>query len=154
MHPIEILKSPTLATKLAVTIHTKFQTPKFQLLSSRFRHLDLCIKKKKKNFLNSFSLHFSSMAAPRNRSPSPNLARPNPNLRASETNSTMRRSFSGNPFARPSSLVTNPRSFNPTTPANSPAGSFFILFQFFNANTHSYVIIILYTRVCFAMRIW
>ncbi|KAM7479085.1 hypothetical protein LguiA_027298 [Lonicera macranthoides] len=63
------------------------------------------------------------MAAPRNRSPSPNLARPNPNLRASETNSNMRRSFSGNPFARPSSLLTNPRSFNPTTPANSPADS-------------------------------
>ncbi|XP_074343447.1 uncharacterized protein LOC141682640 [Apium graveolens] len=51
-----------------------------------------------------------------NRSPSPLQSRPstNPNLRASETNSSIRRSFTGNPFGRP-------RSFVPNTPANSPA---------------------------------
>ncbi|KAK1359130.1 hypothetical protein POM88_043604 [Heracleum sosnowskyi] len=57
-----------------------------------------------------------------NRSPSPLQTRPttNPNLRASETNSSIRRSFTGNPFSRP--LVhTSPRSFVPNTPANSPA---------------------------------
>ncbi|KAK2968911.1 hypothetical protein RJ640_018603, partial [Escallonia rubra] len=53
-------------------------------------------------------------------SPSPISARANPNLRASETNSSVRRSFSGNPFAR-TSILTNPKNFDPTTPANSPA---------------------------------
>ncbi|KAI3789142.1 hypothetical protein L2E82_01930 [Cichorium intybus] len=51
-----------------------------------------------------------------NRSPSP-IAR---NYRNSETNTTTRRSFSGNPFARPNTSV-NPRSVNPPTPANTPA---------------------------------
>lgn len=61
------------------------------------------------------------MAMSSNRSPSPLLSRAaNPNLRSSESNSTIRRSFSGNPFARPS-VLTNPRSFIPNTPANSPA---------------------------------
>uniref|UniRef100_A0A5B6YSA5 Uncharacterized protein n=1 Tax=Davidia involucrata TaxID=16924 RepID=A0A5B6YSA5_DAVIN len=55
-----------------------------------------------------------------NRSPSPVSTRQNPNSRTSESNSTVRRSFSGNPFSRPS-VLTNPKSFNPTTPANSPA---------------------------------
>ncbi|KAL1812068.1 hypothetical protein ACET3Z_022133 [Daucus carota] len=60
------------------------------------------------------------MAGPR--SSSPVLTRPttNPNLRASETNSSIRRSFTGNPFARPS-VHTSPRGFVPNTPANSPA---------------------------------
>ncbi|KAI3525504.1 hypothetical protein L1887_04344 [Cichorium endivia] len=51
-----------------------------------------------------------------NRSPSP-IAR---NYRNSETNTTTRRSFSGNPFARPNTSV-NARSVNPPTPANTPA---------------------------------
>ncbi|XP_024979071.1 uncharacterized protein LOC112516285 [Cynara cardunculus var. scolymus] len=51
------------------------------------------------------------------RSPSPLSTR---NCRNSEVNSTTRRSFNGNPFARPTAL-TNPRSLNPPTPANSPA---------------------------------
>ncbi|XP_052199293.1 uncharacterized protein LOC127806197 [Diospyros lotus] len=61
------------------------------------------------------------MAASANRSPSPISARPNPNPRASETNSPMRRSFSGNPFARPSILTNHQKSCVPATPANSPA---------------------------------
>ncbi|KAA8545736.1 hypothetical protein F0562_020813 [Nyssa sinensis] len=61
------------------------------------------------------------MAVSSNRSPSPVSTRPNPpNSRTPERNSTVRRSFSGNPFARPS-IHTNPKSFNPATPANSPA---------------------------------
>ncbi|KAK6136953.1 hypothetical protein DH2020_029314 [Rehmannia glutinosa] len=62
------------------------------------------------------------MAAHSNRSPSPLSSRPtNPNPRNSENHSATRRSFSGNnPFAKPSAL-TNPRRFDPITPANSPA---------------------------------
>ncbi|CAN4107827.1 unnamed protein product [Withania somnifera] len=45
-----------------------------------------------------------------------------PHPRSSETNSTPRRSFNGNPFSRPSVLATH-RGFNPVTPANSPADS-------------------------------
>ncbi|KAI7992092.1 hypothetical protein LOK49_LG12G00566 [Camellia lanceoleosa] len=60
------------------------------------------------------------MAVSANRSPSPISTRPNPNSRTPETNSNMRRSFSANPFARPS-ILTNPRSLPPATPANSPA---------------------------------
>ncbi|KAJ9538057.1 hypothetical protein OSB04_030790 [Centaurea solstitialis] len=52
-----------------------------------------------------------------NRSPSPLSSR---NCRNSEMNSATRRSFNSNPFARPAAL-TNPRSLNPPTPANSPA---------------------------------
>ncbi|XP_023739021.1 helicase SWR1 [Lactuca sativa] len=52
-----------------------------------------------------------------NRSPSPLSAR---GFRNSETNTTTRRSFSGNPFTRPNAVV-NPRSVNPPTPANTPA---------------------------------
>ncbi|CAH1426110.1 unnamed protein product [Lactuca virosa] len=52
-----------------------------------------------------------------NRSPSPLSAR---GFRNSETNTTTRRSFSGNPFTRPNAAV-NPRSVNPPTPANTPA---------------------------------
>ncbi|KAL0384342.1 UNVERIFIED_CONTAM: hypothetical protein Sradi_2828500 [Sesamum radiatum] len=62
------------------------------------------------------------MAAHSNRSPSPLSSRPiNPNPRNSESNSAARRSFSGaNPFAKPS-VLTNPRRFDPVTPANSPS---------------------------------
>ncbi|KAK4401786.1 hypothetical protein Sango_0919300 [Sesamum angolense] len=62
------------------------------------------------------------MAAHSNRSPSPLSSRPiNPNPRNSESNSAARRSFSGaNPFAKPS-VLTNPRRFDPITPANSPS---------------------------------
>ncbi|PSS26152.1 Swi5-dependent recombination DNA repair protein [Actinidia chinensis var. chinensis] len=59
------------------------------------------------------------MAVSGSRSPSPISSRPNPNSRTPESNSTAR-SFSGNPFPRPL-IFTNPRSFNPVTPANSPA---------------------------------
>ncbi|XP_057496614.1 uncharacterized protein LOC130781432 [Actinidia eriantha] len=59
------------------------------------------------------------MAVSGSRSPSPISARPNPNSRTPESNSTAR-SFSGNPFPRPL-IFTNPRSLNPVTPANSPA---------------------------------
>ncbi|KAI9127707.1 hypothetical protein K1719_000700 [Acacia pycnantha] len=47
-------------------------------------------------------------------------SRSNPNLRNSEINNSVRRSFSGNPFHKPS-IIANPRSFNPNTPANSPS---------------------------------
>ncbi|KAL0334982.1 UNVERIFIED_CONTAM: hypothetical protein Sradi_4710100 [Sesamum radiatum] len=62
------------------------------------------------------------MAAHSNRSPSPLSSRPiNPNPRNSESTSAARRSFSGaNPFAKPS-VLTNPRRFDPITPANSPS---------------------------------
>ncbi|KAM0061974.1 hypothetical protein Hdeb2414_s0004g00142561 [Helianthus debilis subsp. tardiflorus] len=54
-----------------------------------------------------------------NRSPSPLSSR---NCRNSESNSTTRKSFSGNPFPRPSNL-TNPKSSNPYTPSNTPTAS-------------------------------
>ncbi|XP_043709302.1 uncharacterized protein LOC122658418 isoform X2 [Telopea speciosissima] len=54
-----------------------------------------------------------------NRSPSPISSRTNPNSRSQES-SGIRKSFSGDPFTRPS-IVPNPRGFNPVTPANSPA---------------------------------
>ncbi|CAH1441261.1 unnamed protein product [Lactuca virosa] len=41
-------------------------------------------------------------------------------FRISETNTTTRRSFSGNPFTRPNTVV-NPRCVNPPTPTNTPA---------------------------------
>ncbi|KAH7866785.1 hypothetical protein Vadar_024915 [Vaccinium darrowii] len=59
------------------------------------------------------------MATSGNRSPSPISSRPNPNSRTPEANSTMRRSYSGNPFAKPS-VLSNARSFPPVAPANSP----------------------------------
>ncbi|KAK9286777.1 hypothetical protein L1049_015182 [Liquidambar formosana] len=37
-----------------------------------------------------------------------------------KVNNPIRRSFNGNPFTKPS-IVSNPRSFNPMTPANSPS---------------------------------
>ncbi|KAL4362710.1 hypothetical protein GQ457_04G003130 [Hibiscus cannabinus] len=43
-----------------------------------------------------------------------------PNLKQSELNDPTRRSFSGNPFTKPS-VLTNRRAFNPSTPANSPS---------------------------------
>ncbi|KAH1098877.1 hypothetical protein J1N35_015798 [Gossypium stocksii] len=45
----------------------------------------------------------------------------NPNLKKAEIHDPMRRSFSGNPFTRPS-VITNRKAFNPKTPANSPSG--------------------------------
>ncbi|OIW13996.1 hypothetical protein TanjilG_09347 [Lupinus angustifolius] len=47
----------------------------------------------------------------------------NPNSRSSELSDPMRRSFTGNPFSKPSSLVSNSRTFAPTTPSNTPTGS-------------------------------
>ncbi|KAL2537222.1 hypothetical protein Fot_18613 [Forsythia ovata] len=56
-----------------------------------------------------------------NRSPSPLSTRPiNPNTKNSESNTGARRSFNGNPFSKPY-VHTNPRSFYPSTPANSPS---------------------------------
>ncbi|KAG6652144.1 uncharacterized protein LOC122314055 [Carya illinoinensis] len=62
------------------------------------------------------------MAVPSNKSSSSQaiLSRANLNSRNSESSNPIRRSFSGNPFTRPS-IVANPRGFNPNTPANSPS---------------------------------
>ncbi|CAA0807434.1 Unknown protein [Striga hermonthica] len=61
------------------------------------------------------------MAAHTNRSPSPLSSKPtNPNPRNSEIHLTTRRSFNGNSSLKPSAL-TNPRRFDPLTPANSPS---------------------------------
>ncbi|KAF8395987.1 hypothetical protein HHK36_017598 [Tetracentron sinense] len=60
------------------------------------------------------------MAMSSNRSPSPISSRKNPDSRTPESCSGIRSSFSGNRFTRPS-IVPNSRSFNPITPANSPA---------------------------------
>ncbi|TXG64042.1 hypothetical protein EZV62_011036 [Acer yangbiense] len=60
---------------------------------------------------------------PSSSSPIPS-SRPNPNSRNSEIKDPMRRSFTGNPFSKPSSIVANSRGgggFNPNTPANSPS---------------------------------
>ncbi|XP_031284229.1 uncharacterized protein LOC116142956 isoform X1 [Pistacia vera] len=58
---------------------------------------------------------------PSSSSPLPST-RPNPSARNSETKDPMRRSFTGNPFNKPSSIVPNSRGgFNPNTPANSPS---------------------------------
>ncbi|KAK6945934.1 hypothetical protein RJ641_013478, partial [Dillenia turbinata] len=64
---------------------------------------------------------FSSLRSMASRSSSPVSIRPNPKSRTPENINPMRRSFTGNPFAKPS-IVANPRSFNPHTLANSPAG--------------------------------
>ncbi|XP_039035246.1 uncharacterized protein LOC120171634 [Hibiscus syriacus] len=53
-------------------------------------------------------------------SSSPSSCKMNSHLKKSELNDPTRRSFSGNPFAKPS-VITNRRAFNPTTPANSPS---------------------------------
>ncbi|XP_062082923.1 uncharacterized protein LOC133789177 [Humulus lupulus] len=60
------------------------------------------------------------MAVASNKSPSPISGRANPNARSSEIGNSMRRSFTGNPFSKPS-IVPNPRGLNPNTPANSPS---------------------------------
>ncbi|XP_038903440.1 uncharacterized protein LOC120090026 [Benincasa hispida] len=62
------------------------------------------------------------MALPSNRSSSPAMlsGRTSPNSRNSEISNPVRRSFSGNPFSKPS-IVANPRGLNPITPANSPS---------------------------------
>ncbi|KAL5066297.1 hypothetical protein RYX36_028034 [Vicia faba] len=44
----------------------------------------------------------------------------NPNRRSSESSNHLRRSLTGNPFSKPSSLMANPRSSFSHTPANSP----------------------------------
>ncbi|CAL5199526.1 unnamed protein product [Lathyrus oleraceus] len=50
-----------------------------------------------------------------------NTKSPNPNHpRNSESSNHLRRSFNGNPFSKPSSLMANPRSSFSHTPANSP----------------------------------
>ncbi|BBH09734.1 hypothetical protein Prudu_022317 [Prunus dulcis] len=55
------------------------------------------------------------MAMPPNKSSSsPIASKSNPNLRNSEIGNPMRRSFTGNSFAKPS-INANPRSFNPNT---------------------------------------
>nr|XP_023928809.1 uncharacterized protein LOC112040139 [Quercus suber]POE90405.1 hypothetical protein CFP56_59945 [Quercus suber] len=62
------------------------------------------------------------MALPSNKASASTImsGRPNSSARNSETSNPIRRSFSGNPFTKPS-VVTNPRGFNPNTPANSPS---------------------------------
>ncbi|KAF8404797.1 hypothetical protein HHK36_009686 [Tetracentron sinense] len=60
------------------------------------------------------------MAISSNRSRSPISSRANPNSRTPESSNSVRRSFSGNPFTRPS-IFPNPRRYNPIAPANSPA---------------------------------
>ncbi|GMN52418.1 hypothetical protein TIFTF001_021565 [Ficus carica] len=61
------------------------------------------------------------MAAPSNKSSSsPIPGRANPSPRSSEIGNPMRRSFTGNPFSKPS-IIPNPRGLNPNTPANSPS---------------------------------
>ncbi|PON86824.1 Transmembrane protein [Trema orientale] len=62
------------------------------------------------------------MAVPSNKSSSstPISGRGNPYARSSEIGNPMRRSFTGNPFSKPS-IVPNPRGLNPNTPANSPS---------------------------------
>jgi len=61
-----------------------------------------------------------------NRSPSPMSTRPNPNPNSRthqepEGVVPARKSFSGYPLGKPS-IISQPRSFIPNTPANSPAG--------------------------------
>ncbi|KAK9941751.1 hypothetical protein M0R45_007446 [Rubus argutus] len=63
------------------------------------------------------------MAMPSNKSSSsssPIATRPSPNSRNSEIANPVRRSFTGNPFSKPS-IVANARSINPNSPANSPS---------------------------------
>ncbi|XP_039068661.1 uncharacterized protein LOC120214928 [Hibiscus syriacus] len=60
------------------------------------------------------------MASPAKISSSPSSCKMNSHLKKSELNDPTRRSFSGNPFAKPS-VITNRRAFNPSTPANSPS---------------------------------
>ncbi|OVA16476.1 hypothetical protein BVC80_393g10 [Macleaya cordata] len=56
-----------------------------------------------------------------NRSPSPISSRTtNPNPRTPESSNNIRKSFTGNPLKKPL-IVRNSKSFNPVTPANSPA---------------------------------
>ncbi|PIA46554.1 hypothetical protein AQUCO_01500240v1 [Aquilegia coerulea] len=63
------------------------------------------------------------MAISSNRSPSPISSKTNSDSRTPESSNTfIRKSFNGNPLTRPS-IVANSRSFNPVTPANSPAES-------------------------------
>ena len=74
-----------------------------------------------------------SMALPSNKASASTImsGRPNSSARNSETSNPIRRSFSGNPFTKPS-VVTNPRGFNPNTPANSPSGlAFFHTLNFY-----------------------
>lgn len=56
-----------------------------------------------------------------NKSPLSSSVPSNPNPRSSEISNPMRRSFSGNPFSKPS-LIANPRTNFPNTPVNSPSG--------------------------------
>ncbi|XP_037496744.1 uncharacterized protein LOC105634518 isoform X2 [Jatropha curcas] len=62
------------------------------------------------------------MAAPSSKTSSSLIPSRPTNPRSSEVNNTMRRSFSGNPFAKPSVIANQRPGFNPNTPANSPSG--------------------------------
>lgn len=67
------------------------------------------------------------MAGSSNRSPSPLPVRPR--ISSSEAHSAARRSFSGSLSPKPFPLMNPRRSFNPVTPANSPAGTEFFEFK-------------------------
>ncbi|KAK8558712.1 hypothetical protein V6N13_098354 [Hibiscus sabdariffa] len=60
------------------------------------------------------------MASPAKTASSSIPCRTNPNTKKSELCNPIRRSFSGNPFTKPA-VITDPRAFNPKTPANSPS---------------------------------
>ncbi|KAK8624835.1 hypothetical protein V6N13_089721 [Hibiscus sabdariffa] len=60
------------------------------------------------------------MASPAKTTSSLIPCRTNPNMKKSELCNPIRRSFSGNPFTKPA-VITDPRAFNPKTPANSPS---------------------------------
>ncbi|GMI83725.1 hypothetical protein HRI_002041800 [Hibiscus trionum] len=60
------------------------------------------------------------MATPAKTTSSSIPCRTNPNMKKSELCDPTRRSFSGNPFTKPA-VITDPRAFNPKTPANSPS---------------------------------
>ncbi|XP_047319828.1 uncharacterized protein LOC124923888 [Impatiens glandulifera] len=60
------------------------------------------------------------MAQSSNRSPSPISNRQNPSSRFTEQNPIARRSLTGSPFSRPP-ILSNTKSFNSKTPANSPS---------------------------------
>ncbi|KAF7811170.1 uncharacterized protein G2W53_032146 [Senna tora] len=62
----------------------------------------------------------AAMPSNKTSSSSSSLAAPPSRSRNSEISNPMRRSFTGNPFQKPS-VIANPRSFNPNTPANSPS---------------------------------
>ncbi|KAL4318441.1 hypothetical protein GQ457_18G015660 [Hibiscus cannabinus] len=60
------------------------------------------------------------MASPAKTTSSSIPCRTNPTTKKSELCNPIRRSFTGNPFTKPA-VITDPRAFNPKTPANSPS---------------------------------